>query len=390
VADQSGSGPYTVTSLIVPVNAGNVDPSSVKVYYSIDRGQNWLFAPMTATGNPNEYRGFIPDQGCGTVFWYYIYAQTTTGVEGTEPFRAPVKATHKFMTGQLTVDITDTYESNLGWTVGSPDDDATAGFWERVDPVGKSNPNTGEQVQPEDDHTPSPGVLCFVTDGRGGFYQNYDVDGGATSVVSPVYNWSQAAGAGMVEFWGFFANEGVVDDALRCQVSNDNGANWTDLVVISGRDANAWTYYKAYFADDDVPFTNQMRFRFRVADYNASLTEAAVDDVIIRHTVCSLVDVSDGAQVPARFAVEPNRPNPLRTDTAIRYALPSAGHVSVELFDAGGRLVRTVVDAEMQPGTHTALWDGRDDAGQPAASGVYYYRVSANGEQMTRKMLVVR
>lgn len=381
--------PYTVTSLIQSVNAGTLDASSIKIYYSTDLGQNWPFVAMTATGNPNEYQGAIPAQPCGSLVWYYIYAQTNTGIFGTEPARAPEKNVHKFMTGPNLTDLNDTFESNLGWTVGGGGDTAFDGIWERVNPVGKTNPNTNEVVQPEDDHTPGAGTLCYVTNGVGGFYTNNDVDGGYTTIQSPVFDWSSDSGVGKIDFWAFFANETVIDDSVNVSVSNNGGTSYTRLSSISGRDANAWNHYTAYFSDSDVPFTNQMRFRVRIGDFNSSLTEGAVDDIVIRHTDCATVDVGDGL-VPTEFSVLQNRPNPFHGGTDIRFAMPAAGVVQVEVFDAAGRLVRTLENQELDAGYHTVSWDGRDTNRRTVGAGVYYYRVQHAGRELTRKMLFLK
>jgi hypothetical protein len=184
----------------------------------------------------------------------------------------------------------------------------------------------------------------------------------------------------------------VVDDTLRASVSNDGGATWTDLVKISGENTwNAWNNFVAHFSSDEVPFTSQMRFRFQVADFNASCTEAAVDDVVVSYTLCSSNEgVEDGLLRPARFLVEASRPNPTSQGSTIRFGLPKASDVRVDLFDASGRLVRTVLQQSLPAGYHQAAWDGRDAHGHAVASGVYWYQVQAGSDRGTRKLLVLR
>ncbi|MBK8230148.1 MAG: T9SS type A sorting domain-containing protein [Candidatus Eisenbacteria bacterium] len=388
--DQSSTvTPYQVTSLVQSVNAGNVIAGSVQLFYSTDDGDNFTPVAMAPTGNANEYRGNIPAQGCGTIVTYYIFAQTDTGVTGTEPFRAPIKNVHRFMVGPATTVLNDSFESDLGWTIGAPGDAATDGIWQRTDPVGKVNPSNNEVVQPEDDHTTNPGVNCYVTDGSGGFYTNHDVDGGATTILSPTFDWSGGGGAGKVEAWLFFADPVATDDTLRFSVSNNNGTSWTDLIKVFGLEQNSWKQYRAYFSSDQVPFTNQMRFRVQVADYNSSLCEAAADDIVIKLVPCTSVDVEQEI-LPTRFEVAQNRPNPFRGTTEIRYALPRAESVRIEVFDAAGRLVRTVAQGAQEAGLHSSVWDGRDASGRPVGAGVYYYKVSSGAQELTRKMLLLK
>ena len=97
------------------------------------------------------------------------------------------------------------------------------------------------------------------------------------------------------------------------------------------------------------------------------------------------------------FVLVQNYPNPVRNRTAIAYQLPADSRVSLKVYDICGRLVRTLADGTEQAGHHEASWDGRDEAGRPVSSGVYFYSLCAttHGGQAasftrTRKMTVLR
>lgn len=92
-----------------------------------------------------------------------------------------------------------------------------------------------------------------------------------------------------------------------------------------------------------------------------------------------------------RIVLAPNRPNPFRDATEIRFQLGAPERVALTVHDAAGRLVRTLVPGETLPaGWHGRAWDGRDDSGRVAASGVYFYRLDADGEHATRKLIRLR
>jgi hypothetical protein len=94
---------------------------------------------------------------------------------------------------------------------------------------------------------------------------------------------------------------------------------------------------------------------------------------------------------PDRFALHQNVPNPFNPTTTIRYALPDAAHVRLNVYDITGRRVRTFVDADVSAGWHSVEWDGRDALGRPVASGVYISRVEASGKSpLQRRMLLLR
>ena len=64
--------------------------------------------------------------------------------------------------------------------------------------------------------------------------------------------------------------------------------------------------------------------------------------------------------------------------------------VTLKIFNTRGALVRTLVDSERSPGTHTLFWDGTDSAGCRVPSGVYFYRINASDFSKTRKMVMLK
>jgi hypothetical protein len=91
-----------------------------------------------------------------------------------------------------------------------------------------------------------------------------------------------------------------------------------------------------------------------------------------------------------RLALHPNHPNPFNPSTAISYELPARGRVTLRVFDAKGRLVRTLVDAVEPAGVRNARWDGRNDAGAVVGSGVYFCRLETAGISRSRKMVLLK
>ena len=96
------------------------------------------------------------------------------------------------------------------------------------------------------------------------------------------------------------------------------------------------------------------------------------------------------AAVPFRLALAPNVPNPFNPTTTIRFELARAGTVRLALYDVRGQHVRDLVDGVLAAGPHRVAWDGTDAHGRPAASGVYFDRLTSDGRTLTRRMLLVR
>jgi hypothetical protein len=91
-----------------------------------------------------------------------------------------------------------------------------------------------------------------------------------------------------------------------------------------------------------------------------------------------------------RNGLYPSRPNPASGISWIPYSLAQEGSISLHVYDVTGRVVRTLIDGRVAAGNHYAVWDGRDDAGAPVASGLYFYRVAMGDFVSSRKMMLIR
>jgi serine protease len=85
-----------------------------------------------------------------------------------------------------------------------------------------------------------------------------------------------------------------------------------------------------------------------------------------------------------------NHPNPFNPITSIKYVMPRDGHAEIAVYSIDGRRVRTLISGNVAMGEHSVTWDGTDDSGVHAASGIYFYKLEADGEVTSRKMTLVK
>jgi hypothetical protein len=93
---------------------------------------------------------------------------------------------------------------------------------------------------------------------------------------------------------------------------------------------------------------------------------------------------------PARDRLYQNYPNPFNPVTTIAFSLESGGHAELAIYNANGQQVRVLVDGHRQQGRQTVSWDGRNDAGRPVSSGIYFYRLRTVSFESVRKMVLLR
>jgi hypothetical protein len=135
------------------------------------------------------------------------------------------------------------------------------------------------------------------------------------------------------------------------------------------------TSQKAYTAADGG---------FPVGDLNWFPTKKAQWEVWV-------TGVEDNEMIVTDYRLEQNYPNPFNPATRIEFSLPKASRVSIQIFNGLGQGVATLMNNEdFAPGTHSALWNGKDASGMSVASGVYYYQLKTADHQMTKKMVLVK
>ncbi len=270
-------GPYVVNATIVP----NIAPpiTTAMLSYRSDAG-SFVNVAMTPTGG-NGYTASIPGHSAPAEIDYYLFAMDSGGHIVNYPEGAPGQGLLSFRIGQVTQYLLTSFEPSTaeGWTVGDTGDGATGGTWTRLDPRGTA-------AQAEDDHTPPSGVKCWVTGqgSPGGGIGEADVDGGKTTLKSPLFDASGMSDP-KIRYWRWFSNDkgsNPNQDVFTVDISNNSGSTWTNVEVVgpnTPESKGGWFLHHLEISDVITP-TATMQLRFVAADTGgASVVEAGVDDI---------------------------------------------------------------------------------------------------------------
>ena len=318
----------------------------------------------------------------------YVPAQTSALVVG--------RKTTMVQFSLAPVPFYDDVEMDRGWTLGVPGDNATAGQWIRAVPVASTS-STGFELQPGEDHTPDPGTMCFVTgNGPAGGGQNLaDVDGGKTTLMSPVLPLA-AVPDPRIAFWRFYYsnNAGPNASPLVTEISNDGGASWVVCDSIHAP-TRAWKRFEIRVTDF-FPTPADVRVRVIAQDRSTSsgsTVEALIDDF----EYYSGADLSTGTAGPPTATQPPTSPLMVRALDRSRdgeaLELSAAGSLpraTVRIFDIHGRLVRTLHEGALAGGTTRLVWNRRSDQGEQVANGVYIVQASAGQARAETKIVLIR
>ncbi len=196
---------------------------------------------------------------------------------------------------------------------------------------------------------------------------------------------------------------GIAPRNLSVSVDNQSVAllTWTDARVSQRR-----AYYQLIAANYNQIGGNQVVTDFlggavvssRMVGHDATARLVWCDNrsegfsIYMRQIVYSTTEVGDDdiSVLPDHFQLMQNYPNPFNPATTIRFSLPSRASVKLDIIDVLGRKVAKLADKVYEAGDHAIDWDGRDSSGRIVPSGVYLYRMTADGLTISRKMMLLK
>ncbi len=107
-------------------------------------------------------------------------------------------------------------------------------------------------------------------------------------------------------------------------------------------------------------------------------------------TISASLARSGASVLPQTFSLSQNFPNPFNPETKIKYSLTSKSYIKLVIYDILGRRVKTLAQGTAEAGEYTVRWNGVDENGSSVASGMYFYRLLANGQSFARKMTLLK
>jgi subtilisin family serine protease len=178
---------------------------------------------------------------------------------------------------------------------------------------------------------------------------------------------------------------GTAADSVEIDLSTDGGATFPfRLGTLYGVSPGPATL--VYFVEGSMS-TLEAQVR-ATARAGSALAIARSDSLFLIQTPAA-VEVDAASPRPV-FALGRNAPNPFNPSTTIRFELAAPGRALLRVYSAAGHLVRTLVDDRLAAGGYRVRWDGRDERGRAAASGIYFYKLEAEERSLTRKMSLLK
>jgi hypothetical protein len=289
------SGPYDVVFEVSDFSG----IEETHFYYTSSTTGGPFELPLQPEGPADTWRVSIPGQADGTLVQYWMTSTDLLAFSSSEPAGAPFD-NYSFMVAQTSVIYTSEMENASDWSGGIAGDNASSGLWTNVDPIGVFNGQT--EISPEDDHS-DPGTMCWITgqDPAGGEQGVNDVDGGTTTLQSPLFDISSYSGMEL-QYHRWYTNDtgySPGEDSWVVQAQAQDGS-WVNLENTTGSN-RSWLQMNFVLAEH-MTLGSSVQFRFVASDFGAgSVVEAGVDDFMLT----SFPLIADG-EAPVVSVVTPN------------------------------------------------------------------------------------
>ncbi|MCH7496044.1 MAG: hypothetical protein IH825_08160, partial [Candidatus Marinimicrobia bacterium] len=139
-------------------------------------------------------------------------------------------------------------------------------------------------------------------------------------------------------------------------------------------------------------FNGESAITIRPIRLNVNNIHGAEDSAVISSSVTG---VNDNVLLPEEFVLAQNYPNPFNPSTELKFYLPEAASIRLEIIDLRGQVVNILHEGEMAPGWHSVVWNGDNFKGLSVGSGIYMYRLVGRTTakevfSVTKKMVLLR
>ena len=379
-------GPYIVETTVTEYSGSD----ELSLYYRT-LVTEWESVPLTDQGG-GLYQGEIPGRPMNSTIFYYLYGLDIGGNESFDPTGAPDDAYQFYV---LVPVVENMFEEGPGDWVHEM---VSGGYF--VDQW---------HLSTQRNHTAEGTTAWKFGDEAEGDYSSF-ADG---ALMTPSFELS---GDAVMKFWHWMDAEvslaypAYAYDGGLVELSVDGGP-WTQLTPEDG-----YPYLirermnPGPFPQDTPVFSGshdweeetvqlvglvgslQIRFRFG-SDSDGEAEGWYVDDVLILGTQPEFSDALELPLLPTQVRLHQNRPNPFRAATGatlIQFDLPKSQQVRLQVLDVSGRLVRSLLNGPIEPGSHTLRWDGNNERGEQVDGGVYFYVLATAREEAARQILLLR
>ena len=153
------------------------------------------------------------------------------------------------------------------------------------------------------------------------------------------------------------------------------------------RDASEFTFEITAGRNKKEPVVNYQVYDKKTGDFRESVILAGHQD----YSIVKLGKIGNNSPEQSQMIIEhSNYPNPFNPQTRISYYLPADGNVDISIYNIKGSKIKKLVSGFLNQGSHSVVWNGKDENNKAAASGIFFYKIKTDYETATGKILLLK
>ncbi|OQY30011.1 MAG: hypothetical protein B6244_01760 [Candidatus Cloacimonetes bacterium 4572_55] len=192
-------------------------------------------------------------------------------------------------------------------------------------------------------------------------------------------------------------------DGGNVAVSQDAGQNWTvidpdagygdsgipPLDQEPGFSGNSEGWIHSLF-NLDAYQDGSLMIRFRMAsDGGVNKAGWFIDNLEVNGIPLAIENPSEQSR-DASYQLGQNYPNPFNPTTAISFQIPGPEKVGLRIYNSAGQLINTLIDKTLPVGSHTVIWNGKNEQSLPVSSGIYFYQIETENYSAVKRMILIK
>jgi len=216
-----------------------------------------------------------------------------------------------------------------------------------------------------------------------------------------VQKWGTTLGVDSIGYFIGSENTDADNNKDMVFVVNLNSNQYTIIVVDGLTGSVEWTLLPYWdnilYSPNDLQNPNNPKLidvnndgRYEILFAGSSSPAAQLHWYLYGYNAGGIEEASPPGITYQEIQLGQNSPNPAALSTNIKYSLAQKGKVVMKIYNSAGKLIRTLLEGEKDPGTYTVNWDGRNDAGERISNGSYFYQLEIDGKTQVKKMVLVK
>ena len=188
------------------------------------------------------------------------------------------------------------------------------------------------------------------------------------------------------------SNKSAIGVVVRAKATINGTPVWQIRQISAQNSFNCQNALDAHFGFGNATVIDSIEIRWTgtITDVYTNVAINSFYNAIEGQSLNPVSVQTTSSSIPERFELHQNYPNPFNPSTSIRFDIRNAGPVILKVYDMLGKEIATLVNEVLTPGSKQVTWDGRDNDGITVTSGVYFYRITADGFTDSKRMVLIK